>query len=152
MREESNQQLLSLRDDDDSQAQPKKWLTKKVWDVYPYTLLHTKDWMKSFSSFNLCVWKHVWAQVCIFQSVVAHLMDLLVCVHTATTMCPYLLILMLSMWVSSLILCLFFSPFIFCVCEDATVTHKVSIVKKEKEKKKKLHHWVCLQYSFDICC
>lgn len=30
----------------------------------------------------------------------------------------------------------FFSPFIFCVCEDATVTHKVSIVKKEKEKKK----------------
>lgn len=38
----------------------------------------------------------------------------------------------------------FFSS-LFCVCEDANVTHKVSIVKKK-------HCWVCLQYSFGICC
>lgn len=50
-----------------------------------------------------------------------------------------------------------FPPSSFCVCEDANVTHKVSIVKKKKNEKKKtkkkdLHGWVCLQYSFDICC
>ena len=40
--------------------------------------------------------------------------------------------LMLSLLVSSLILCHFF-PSSFCVCEDANVTHKVSIVKKKED-------------------
>lgn len=60
-------------------------------------------------------------------------MDWPACVHNANTTCPLLSMLMLSLLGSSLIFC-HFLPSSFCVCEDANVTHKVSIVKKKKKK------------------
>lgn len=81
-----------------------------VWDV------EIKDWMKSFCSFNLCVWACVCASVfflCVGLHMVTHLMDWPVCVHNATTMCPHLLMLIMSLLVSSLILCNFYPHFVF---------------------------------------
>lgn len=136
----ATQQFLSPRDDDDSQSVPKKRHTKtgrsrRCSDVIPYTLLHTKrpEWNHLVHLIWVC--EHVCAQVCIFfWSVVTHTWrtDLRV-----STMRPHLLMLMLS----SLLGFFFFWFYViffphhfvfFFFCEDANVTHKVSIVKKKK--------------------
>lgn len=110
-----------------------------------HTVTYKKAWMKSFSSFNLGVWACVCTSVYFFLKCGhTHLTDWPACVHNASTPVDVNAVLLVGFFFL-LILCHFFSSS-FCVfffCEDANVTHKVSIVKK-----KKIHCWVCLQYSF----
>lgn len=86
----------------------------------------------------ICVCEHVCAQVCIFWSVGQHCEVLVRPSHSHTfngLNCPHLLMLMFLLWFYFI-----FFPSTFCVCEDANVTHKVSIVKK---KQKNIVGFVC---------
>lgn len=92
--------LLSVQDDDNSQIQPKKWLTIEVcslrWrDVILCTRYCTKDWIKSFSSFNLCVCVRERESACVHTS----LCFVFKCGHTLnglTHVCSHLLMSMLT--------------------------------------------------------
>lgn len=106
-----------------------------VWHVemlFPYTLLHTKDWMKSFSSFNLCVW--ACACTCVYFFKCGHTHNGLTCVcpqchHNVSTPLDVNAVLV-GFFFDFLLF--FFLPSSFCVCEDANVTQSFYCKQKKK--------------------
>lgn len=126
--------------------QPKNRLASKDCSlrcrgVISYTLLlHTKDWMKSFSSFNLCVWACVCTSVYYlkcgstlwgppeaftYRSHTFNGLKCPQCSHNVSTPIDVNAVLV-GFFFDFYFIC--FSPSTLCVCEDANVTHKVSIV------------------------
>ena len=159
--------VAKIRRDRDSQTQvmthTKNGSQSKMLRYYSiHTVTYKKtEWHNLVHLIRVCEHVCVCAQVCVFWSwgggvntvrspwglrTVTHVMDWTV--HNATTS-VYTPIDVNAVLVGFIFdfISLFSSK--FCVCEDANVTHKVSIVKK---KKKKIHCWVCLRNCFGICC